>query len=827
MSSRRSFFEKISLLFGGTFLAGPGKAFSGKTYSDKEMQRQIAAAKVATLVEGNVSEAYDLIVVGGGISGVSAAISAARNGMKVALVHNRAMFGGNSSSEVKLFPENNAGHDPWIKEGGINEEFHTEERVRNHEYYLEGTMNCHWDLVLYEWVIREKNITPFLNTHMHRAFMKNDSHIDSIFAIQLGTEKSFTLSAPLFVDASGDGLLGDLAKAEFRWGREAKEEYNESLAPKVADEKVMGNTLFFTAKDAGMPVPFKRPDWAVEFPKESDLTGRGHSYFEGGYWWIEVGTPYHPIKDNNEIRHEALRQLLGVWDHIKNQDCKMVPKEKSAPYGLEFVGFWPYKRASRRIIGDYVLTQNDIQNPHQLNDAVAYGCWQIDIHVDGGILERHKQPYPAAGHLVNWQDIGTQVYGIPIRSLYSKNVGNLMMAGRPISCSYLAFASTRVLSTGSICGQAVGVVAALAKKYKTTPKEIAKSHAVETQQIILRSDGHIPGVENTDPNDLARKTRVTATSHSKLNFPAPNEERELSLPHAQLFPFSGDFIDKAELLLRSNKNMPVKIKLGIREAPHVWDFRSRNNLVVVEATVPANSEGWVSFNLNTHVKPGKLYYIYTIGKYPDIFWKSFHETEGEPNQVPIGTSAAILPDKTPYSEKGATFKEIFSPVELKDIPGAGTEGHWMPLTGGKSLCIRLTPDSSPYQPMNIIKGTNRPDMWSNIWVSDPRKNLPASIELEWKAPVEFNKVQLTFDTDQNRRVILPLFRYPDCVKDYVIEYYNGTSWKKVLSQEDNYIRRREHQFDKIKAGKIRITILATNGANTARIYEVRAYNEPV
>lgn len=824
MGSRRKFFEKMSLLFGGTFLTGSEKAFAGKTYYDKEKQQKILAAKVASLVEGNISESYDLVVVGGGISGVSAAISAARNGMKVALVHNRAMFGGNSSSEIKLFPENNAAHDPWIKEGGINEEFHTEERVRNHEYYLEGTMNCHWDLVLYEWVIREKNITPYLNTHMHRVFMKNNGSIESIFAIQLGSEKSFVLSAPLFVDASGDGLLGELAKAKYRWGREAKSEYNESLAPKVPDEKVMGNTLFFTAKDTGGPVPFKRPDWAVEFPEESDLTGRGHSYFKGGYWWLEVGTPYHPIKDNNETGHEALRQLLGVWDHIKNQDCKMVPKEKSANYGLEFVGFWPYKRASRRIIGDYVLTQHDVQNPQQLDDAVAYGCWEIDIHVDGGILERDKQPISAGN---KWQEVGTRVYGIPIRSLYSKNVGNLMMAGRPISCSYLAFASTRVLSTGSICGQAVGVVAALAKKYKTSPKEIAKSHASETQQIILRSDGHIPGVENTDANDLARKAKVTATSHSKLNFPAPNRERELSLPHAQLFPLSGNFIEKVELLLRSNKTTAVKIKLGLREAPHVWDFRSRNNLVVVEGTVPPKSEGWVSFNLSRHLKPGKLYYIYTLGKYPDIFWKAFYETEGEPNQIPVGTTAAILPNKTPYSEQGETFKEIFSPVELKDIPGAGTEGHWRPLTEGKSLCMRLTPDSAPFEGINVVKGTNRPDMWSNIWVSDPGKKLPACIELEWDTQQEFNQVQLTFDTDQNRRVILPLFRYPDCVKDYVIEYHNGTSWNKILDQKDNYIRRRVHQFDKIIANKLRITILSTNGADTARIYEVRVYNEHV
>jgi len=170
MKSRRIFFEKISWLFGGTLLSWPRKAFSNKIDFNEKILTDKISSRLASLLENNITHDYDLVVVGGGISGVSTAISAARHGMKVALVHNRAMFGGNSSSEVKLFPEDNAAHHPWIKEGGINEEFHTEERARNHEYYLEGTMNCHWDLVLYEWVIREKNITPYLNTHMHQVF---------------------------------------------------------------------------------------------------------------------------------------------------------------------------------------------------------------------------------------------------------------------------------------------------------------------------------------------------------------------------------------------------------------------------------------------------------------------------------------------------------------------------------------------------------------------------------------------------------------------------------------------------------------------------------
>ncbi|WP_344975488.1 FAD-dependent oxidoreductase [Compostibacter hankyongensis] len=818
MVSRRKFFGNFGLTFVGGLLGWPVRAATAAAAAGSTTSGGI-------LPDDNTLEAhYDLVVVGGGISGVSAAISAARNGLKVALVHNRAMFGGNSSSEVKLFPENNSGTQPWIKEGGLNDEFHTEERVRNHAPYMEGTMNAHWDLVLYEWVIREKNITHYLNTHMHKVFMKDKSRIASVFAIQLGTEKSFTLSAPLFVDATGDGVLGGLAKADHRWGREARAEYNESLAPAKADETVMGNTLFFQAKDMGTPVPFKAPDWAVKYTDDASFSGRGHSYFEGGYWWIEVGMPYHPIKDNNETRHEALRQLLGVWDHIKNGPCKMVDRKKAANYGLEFVGFWPYKRASRRIIGDYVLTQRDVQDPKSLPDAVAYGAWHIDVHVPGGILAADKESYPPPGKEANWQDLCTMAYSIPIRSLYSRNVENLMMAGRPISCSYLAFASSRVLSTGSICGQAVGVVAALAKRYHTLPREIARSHASETQQLILRQDGHIPGVENTDAADLARKAKVTAESHAALSFPEPNGERDLSLPHAQLFPVSAGQIEKVALLLRSTRNTPTRIRVGLRPAPDVGDFRAEEDLGTAEVVVPAHHDGWVQADFGVHVEPGKLYYIHT-DKQPGIFWKAFREKEGDPNRLPPATTAAFLPEKTGFGDKSSAFRELFPDVELKDIPGAGKAGHWRPLTMGYGLCMRLTPDSHPYGPENVARGANRPDKWSNIWVSDPSRRLPASLQLSWPSPVACNTVQLTFDTDQNRRVTLPLFRYPDCVKDYSVEYHDGSGWKQLLKEEGNYMRRRVHRFDEIRTDRLRINILATNGGPSARVYEVRVYND--
>jgi len=785
---RRNFFKQLGMLLAGGFSTRVKAAAAAGMPA--EIPRAIPSQSVLQ-DDDFVKADYDLVVVGGGISGTSTAISAARNGLRVALVHERSMLGGNSSSEVKLFPENNSGFHPWIKEGGIHEEFHTEERVRNHLTYVEGTMNCHWDLVLYEWVIRERNIKLYLNTHMHRALMRDAAHIRAIQAIQLGTEKMFELSAPLFVDATGDGVLGYRAKADFRWGREARSEYHEPLAPETSDEKLMGNTLFFRAVNTGKPVPFKRPEWADRFEQESDLTSRGHSFIDGGYWWIEVGAPHHPIKDNEEIRHEALRQLLGVWDHIKNRG-----QHGAENYGLEFVGFWPYKRESRRMIGDYVVTQEQVQQPKPLADAVAYGTWGIDIHTQGGILTRHVEPYPPPRTDKNFETYHSQVYGIPLRALYSRNVENLMMAGRPISCSYAAFASSRVLSTGSIVGQAVGVAASVCKKHNTTPRDVARHHAKECQQLILRQGGHIPGVENEDPNDLARASRVTASSEWRLEFPEPTGERELALPLAQLFPVSESRIDQVELLLESKLSQPVELRVGLRAAPHVWDFRATKDLAEAKVIIPANHRGWVAFPLQAKVEPGKLYYLHTNAQ-RGIFWKQFRETDGKPNQCPVATTPA-------------------------DLPGATT---WRAITGGYSFCLRVTPESKPYAAGNVVRGTNRPDRWSNIWISDPTQALPAWIELQLPTTRQLNTIQLTFDTDANRRVTLPLFRYPDCVRDYRLEYWSGGAWKGLLEVKENYVRQRVHRFEAVRTDRVRLTVLATNGAPSARVYEVRVYQE--
>ncbi len=732
-------------------------------------------------------------MIGGGVAGCRAAISAARNGVQPALVHERSTLGGNSSSEVRLFPEDTCGHSVWIKEGGILDEIHTEERARNHERYIEGLMNCHWDLVLYEWAVREKNLTVFLNTTMREAEMKDPNHILAIHAVQLGTETGFVLQAPLFVDATGDGVLGDRAGADFRWGREEQAAYQEPLAPTQPSETaVMGNTLFFRARDTGRPVPFRRPQWAAQFRSESELPSRDHRFVEGGYWWIEVGYPMHPIRNNEEIRHEALRQLLGLWDHIKN-NC---PNRNADTYALDFVGFWPYKREARRLLGDYVLRQRDVQEPEVHPDDIAHGCWGIDIHVPGGILRRDVAPYPPPRTDANWETYGITPYGIPLRACYSRNINNLLMAGRPISASYVAFASSRVLPTGAAVGQGVGVAAALSKKYGCEPRAVSRQHARELQQLLLRQDAYIPGVENDDPRDLARSAQVTASSEAPLAFPESGSWHRLRFPAAQLFPVSSERLEAVEVLLESRLAGAATVQLGLCRARHVRDFGGAPDLATASATVPAGFAGYLRFSFNVRTEPGSLYCVH-LDAHPGLSWALFSDPEGEPARVPAGTTAADRPGPT----------------------------RWRPLTNGRCFCLRLRPEQRPYGPSNVVRGTSRPDRWTNLFASDPAQALPAWVELRLPHRARYNTVQLTFDTDVNRRARLPLFRYPDCVKSYEIAVWDGAGWKTLHEEADNYYRRRVHSFAPVESDRLRLTINQTNGAKSARIYEVRIYDE--
>ncbi|GAB4570083.1 MAG: hypothetical protein Kow0047_23550 [Anaerolineae bacterium] len=436
----------------------------------------------------------DVLVAGGGMAGVCAAISAARHGARVILVQDRPVLGGNASSEVRMHicGADMSGKRPWARETGLIEAIRLEDAVRNPH-----RSPSLFDLLLWEMVRNEPNIELLLNTQVDGVRMAGPDRIATAHATRPSTEDEFTIEASLFIDCTGDGRLGAEAGAEFRMGREGRDEYGESYAPERPDNKVLGSSILFMAREYDHPVPFKAPSWARKFTEE-DLRHRPHGSFEYGFWWIEWGGDLDTIKDNERIRDELWAIALGVWDHIKNGG-----DHGAENWALDWVGVIPGKRESRRFIGDYVLVQQDLEQATLFPDRVAYGGWPIDYHPPTGIDQPDAPPCV---------QIDVPLYSIPLRSLYSRNIQNLMMAGRNISASHIAFASTRVMATCAVMGQAVGTAAAMCVAEGLTPRELASDRVQELQQQLLKDDAYILDLAADDPLDLARDAVAMASS---------------------------------------------------------------------------------------------------------------------------------------------------------------------------------------------------------------------------------------------------------------------------------------------------------------------------
>lgn len=455
-----------------------------------------------------IEQKYDVAVIGGGTGGMGAAISAARHGAKTVLIQDRPVLGGNNSSEIRMHI---SGADQHALRKNARETGLVEEIALKNRYFNPQNSFCVSDTVYWEIAKAEKNLTLMLNTSMIDVQMAGD-RIEKIYATQLPTEKKFAIEADIFVDATGDGTLAYFAGADFMVGREAKETFGEPHAQDVADRFTMGNTLMFTTMDMGHPVPFHKPDWAYTYTEE-DLKHRKHcdgeaiwrakAGIDSGYWWIELGGWKNDIIfDGEDIRDELLKVLYGVWDHIKNGG-----DHGAANLVLDWVGYVPGKRESRRIVGDYVLREQDLMENHLFEDAVAYGGWTLDQHTIGGMDNLTDDP----AHLLT----PPVPYQIPYRCYYSKDISNLMMAGRNISCSHMAMASTRVMGTCMVGGQAVGVAAAIAVREGLTPREVGKSYIREIQQTLLNDDCYIPELKNEDERDLARRATVTASAYEE------------------------------------------------------------------------------------------------------------------------------------------------------------------------------------------------------------------------------------------------------------------------------------------------------------------------
>ncbi len=431
----------------------------------------------------NVEMETELVVCGGGLSGVCAAVAAARHGTKVILVQDRPMLGGNASSEMRM------GIVGVLKdqyqEAGILEEM----QLRNFRYNPLQRYTL-WDDAILTTVISEPNIKLLLNTSVEDVVMDGD-RIAAVKAWNSNAYTRYLIKGKLFADCTGDGILR-LSGAKFRRGREFPSEFNESFLGTGGDAKTMGNSILLQLRRTEEDHPFVAPEWAYHFTDDdfnydtpkSTIPGVKYNYKriyspkDNNFWWIEFGGNYDTIFDAPDIQFELKRIAYGIWEYMKNH-----PDGRGKGYDLDWIGSLPGKRESTRFIGPHILTQNDVLSGGHFEDVVAYGGWTLDDHDPEAF---HKQGR------ISTEYSTPDYFGIPFDCLYSVNVPNLMFAGRDISCTHMGLSATRVMATTALLGQACGTGAAVALEKGVTPAQVRAEYIGLVQDMLEDDDCMLP-----------------------------------------------------------------------------------------------------------------------------------------------------------------------------------------------------------------------------------------------------------------------------------------------------------------------------------------------
>ncbi|MHC4700470.1 MAG: FAD-dependent oxidoreductase [Planctomycetota bacterium] len=432
---------------------------------------------------------FDLVVVGGGMAGTCTAISAARLGLQVALIQNRPVLGGNNSSEVRVHLNGEINLPPYPALGNVVRELDS-------GYRGNAQPAKHYDDQQKLDVVRaEKNIHLFLNMHVFKVEKQGD-RIATVVARHTikSTRKRF--AAPLFADCTGDGTLGFLAGADYRMGRESRDQTDESLAPEKPDKMTMGASVQWYSESAGRRTSFPDCPWALRFSEESC------HYLTRGDWDWETGMNRDQITEFEYIRDYAFRAVYGNWAFIKNHGRG---RAKFADRELEWVAFIAGKRESRRLLGDVILQQQDIRRRKRFNDAFVTTTWSIDLHYPAPENTKH---FPGEEFRSIAKFTKIRPYPIPYRCLYSRNVPNMLMAGRCISVTHVALGTVRVMRTGGMMGELIGMAAALCKKHKTDPRGVYENHLVQLKRLARRGVGK--------PGDTSDKAFEQATENGRL-----------------------------------------------------------------------------------------------------------------------------------------------------------------------------------------------------------------------------------------------------------------------------------------------------------------------
>jgi FAD dependent oxidoreductase len=734
----------------------------------------------------------DLVVIGGGLAGVCAAITAARKGIKVVLIQDRPVLGGNGSSEVRLWTLGATCHmgsnNRWAREGGVIDEMLVENLYRNPE----GNPLI-FDTVILEKVIEEPNITLLLNTCVFEVD-KDPMDADRIQAVRAYCSQNETLyecQAPLFCDASGDGVVGFLSGAAFRMGAESKEEFDEAFAPTGEFGGLLGDSIYFYSKDAGRSIKFVPPSFALKDIPGSIPRYRSFNAKEDGcrLWWIEWGGRLDTVHEAERIKWELWRIVYGVWDYIKNSGN--FPEAENLT--LEWVGQIPGKRESRRFEGDYMLRQHDVVHRPHHEDAVAFGGWSIDLHPADGVFAK-----VAGSHHLHSKGI----YQIPYRCLYSRNIKNLFLSGRIISASHVAFGTTRVMATCAHGAQAVGMAAALCRQWNCLPREIAAPEKMKVlHRELLRTGHHIPGFRLEDPDDRAQEATVFASSTLEITaLPADGPSYRLEKSIAQMTPFSAGPAPRITAILDVDGPTELVVELRASSGAH-----HTPDVVLARKSFPLNHGAQQSVIVDFDVSINEPRYVFICF----LQNEKVHVHCTEKRITGLMTVIYNRPENT--SHIGGEDYEFWTPVRRP---------------GGHNLALQFNPPVCAFSPENVHNGVYRPTQSCNAWAAafdDPHP----SLTLTWKEPQQIARIELFFDVDHDHALESVLWGHPERTSPFCVRRYRIVSdGDRTLYEcsENHHARNIITLAEPITVLRLDIIFLEMNGHHSPpALFGVRCY----
>ncbi|MCA1178208.1 FAD-dependent oxidoreductase [Pantoea rwandensis] len=723
----------------------------------------------------------DLLIAGGGLSGVCAALAAARDGLEVVLIQDRPVLGGNASSEVRLWANGATSHmgnnNRWAREGGIMGEIMEENLWRNKE----GNPVL-FDMVLLDLVQSQPGLTLLLNTVV-TYIEKSDRRLKSVEAFNAINQTRYHVKASQFIDASGDGVLGYLAGAAHRVGAETIEEFGEKMAPGEHFGHKLGHSIYFYTKRTSQPVRFVPPSFALKeitaIPRYKRLT----SDLNGcDLWWLEWGGRLDTVHESETIKWELWKIVWGVWDYIKNSG--EFPDADTLT--IEWVGLIPGKRESRRFVGDTLLCQQDIIEQRDHYDAVAYGGWSIDLHPADGVYSEHDG-------CRQFHSKGT--YTIPFRALYSQSLDNLLLTGRLISATHVAFGSARVMCTCGVLGEVVGRAAAICHQQQLTPAQLAQPERVtQLQQHLLRAGAYIPRQQLANPVSDAE---VAVSSTLQLSaLPADGGWQPLQSRCALLLPLkAGERLPAITVQLRAKQTQKLQVSLLTSDNP----ANTCGDQHIASQTITVNDQG--SYRLSFD-------YRADVDRYLFIAFEEKPEIEVALTRQRLPGIMMVFNSLNPRVAKRTR--------QINDGDyGVDEFDFWLPRRAPNQVLLAFTLETplKLWHRDYLLNGKLRPEQHTNCWVPAQDDAQP-TVTWRWEQAHQASHITLLFDNDFDHAMETVQMGHAQAVTPHCTTHYRLWLDEMLLVEvKDNHHSLCHHAVPQgVSFRQIRLELIASAGA---------------